>query len=391
MHEHNDMPPNGPAAQRQDAIDVNDFVFAATGARVRRLTLPNGEHWFPAVDLASRLGYANTRQALHMHVSEDLQSTLREIAQGVCTGDTLSKLADHRLQKSMKMVNLQGLIQMVNGCTKPECEPFKRWVSEVIATVQRDGSYSLDPAPVQPPPGGGTAYTMPPDVAEALVRLEERSLRTDEEWAAFQARYLEEQRRGNDLRAAAHEVQAGHLEEHRRGNDLRAASHGVQARFVEEQRRGNDLHEASYRLQARLLEEQRRANDLREATYRVQSSMADALGRLADTLDRVAGRVVTEGAPRDTAEEERPSVTPQQLLALWRTRNLVVTDDVHAVAAYLAPALVRGPVRCRPEEIAARTGLPVERVRDCLRMLLKRGCMRQTDCGEDGAVVYVLP
>ncbi|WP_374117725.1 hypothetical protein [Streptomyces sp. XM83C] len=39
MHEHNDMPPNGPAAQRQDAIDVNDFVFAATGARVRRLTV----------------------------------------------------------------------------------------------------------------------------------------------------------------------------------------------------------------------------------------------------------------------------------------------------------------------------------------------------------------
>ncbi|WP_405881205.1 hypothetical protein OG762_23025 [Streptomyces sp. NBC_01136] len=48
----------------QDAIDINDFVFAATGARVRRLTLVEGEHWFPAADVARNLGYANTRQAL---------------------------------------------------------------------------------------------------------------------------------------------------------------------------------------------------------------------------------------------------------------------------------------------------------------------------------------
>lgn len=32
-----------------------------------------------------------------------------------------------------------------------------------------------------------------------------------------------------------------------------------------------------------------------------------------------------------------------------------------------------------------------ERVHDCLRMLLKRGCMRQTGCSADGAPVYVLP
>ncbi|MFJ9709694.1 hypothetical protein [Streptomyces sp. NPDC101234] len=71
--------------------------------------------------------------------------------------------------------------------------------------------------------------------------------------------------------------------------------------------------------------------------------------------------------------------------------NLVVTDDVHAVAACLAPALVRGPARCRLEEVAARTGLTLDRVNDCLRMLLKRGCMRQTGCDGDGAPVYVLP
>ncbi len=84
-------------------------------------------------------------------------------------------------------------------------------------------------------------------------------------------------------------------------------------------------------------------------------------------------------------------MTPAELLATWRSKNLIVTDDIHAVAAVLAPALLRGEAHYRIEEIATRTGLPHERVHDCLRMLLKRGCMRQTGCASDGAPVYVLP
>ncbi|WP_319762354.1 hypothetical protein [Streptomyces europaeiscabiei] len=83
-------------------------------------------------------------------------------------------------------------------------------------------------------------------------------------------------------------------------------------------------------------------------------------------------------------------MTPQDLLATWKAKNLVVTEDIHAVAAYLAPALVRGEARYRMEDISTRTGLPRERVNDCLRMLVKRGCVRQTGCTPDGAPVYVL-
>ncbi|MEU9208641.1 hypothetical protein AB0D27_11960 [Streptomyces sp. NPDC048415] len=61
------------------------------------------------------------------------------------------------------------------------------------------------------------------------------------------------------------------------------------------------------------------------------------------------------------------------------------------MAACLAPALLRGGARYRLEEIAGRTGLAQARVHDCVRMLLKRGCMRQEGCAPDGAPVYVLP
>ncbi|QUW80997.1 hypothetical protein SMIR_19245 [Streptomyces mirabilis] len=84
-------------------------------------------------------------------------------------------------------------------------------------------------------------------------------------------------------------------------------------------------------------------------------------------------------------------MTPQELPTGWQARNRVVTADVHAVAAYLAPALVRGKAQYRLEDIAGRTGLTVERVHDRVRMLLKRGCMKQSGCAADGAPVYVLP
>ncbi|MEU8649530.1 Bro-N domain-containing protein [Streptomyces sp. NPDC048737] len=326
MHEQNDMP-STEATARQDAIDINDFVFAATGARVRRLTTPDGEHWFVAADLATELGYANTRQALAWHVAQDRQTTLNDLARSVYGVDTSSKIAGHGLKKSMKMVNLHGLVALVNGCTKPESQPFKTWVSEVIATIQRDGSYSLEPAAVQPAPTGGTAYAMPQQVADAIVRLETRNIQADEMLAAAQAQHTEL------------------LGEISRSQQAIARSQQAIARS-------------------------------QTALVRSQDQIAEALQEIAHVL---------------RGSRPEPKLTPQQLLASWKAENLVFTEDVHAVAACLAPALVRGEAGYRMEEIAARTGLSTARVHDCLRTLLKRGCMRQTGCTTDGAPVYVLP
>ncbi|MFI8349290.1 Bro-N domain-containing protein [Streptomyces sp. NPDC085596] len=332
MYEHNDttrLPERG-------AIDVDDFVFAATGAHVRRLTTPDGEHWFPAVDLATRLGYVNTRQALLHHVPTDGHQTLEELARSVYGTTTSRRIAGHGLKKSMRMVNLRSLIALVNGCTKRESAPFKAWVAEVIATIQQRGAYSLDPAPLQTTPG--TSYVMPAQVADAIVRLEERNLRADEALAAAQAEYLAQMRQANEERARVSE----HLA--------------------------------------------RQTEQLGTLTHRV-TGVQDVLARIADALDQIVDRM----RPAPPPEPQRAPLTPQHLLATWRDRNLVVAEDVHAVAAHLAPALVHGPVACRLEEVAARTGLTLDRVHDCVRMLIKRGCVRQTGSAADGVPVYTLP
>ncbi|MFI1164995.1 Bro-N domain-containing protein [Streptomyces sp. NPDC020801] len=306
------------SAERHEAIDISDFVYAATGDRIRRLTVPDGGHWFPAVDVCKRLGHSNSRKALTDHVPEEH----REMLETVTGSYGLSVPAGRSWRRDLQLIDLQGLILLVNACTKPACAPFKQWVAEVIETVQREGSYTLEEAEVQPAgPGAPIAYAMPEQVAEAIVRLEAHNLQIDQELAVAQRESLA--------------------------------------------------------LQREMLAAQR-------ATLAAQESIAQAMGRIADRLDVLAlDRPVPRGAL--TA-----APTTESVLADWRQR-LSVTEDVWTVAVVIAPVLVeRGELREPLESIAARTGLSVRRVNECLRMLRKHACIRSRGGAEDRAPVYVL-
>ncbi|MFD8911991.1 Bro-N domain-containing protein [Streptomyces sp. NPDC059575] len=309
-------PSNRPdASAPHEAIDISDFVYAATGARVRRLTMPDGSHWFPAVDVCKQLGHSNSRQALLDHVPD----AHRETFETVSGAYGLSIPAGREWRRDMNLIDLQGLILLVNACTKPACAPFKEWVAEVIETVQREGSYSLEEAEVQPTaPGSPIAYAMPDQVAEAIVRLEAHNLQLDAELASAQRESLALQR------------------------EMLATQH---------------------------------------ATLTAQQAIADAMGRIADRLDGLTLTRVT--APTGHA-------TTASVLADWRER-LSVTEDVWTVAVVIAPVLVeKGELREPLESIAARTGLTVRRVNECLRLLRKHACIRSRGGAENGAPVYVL-
>jgi prophage antirepressor-like protein len=306
-----------PRTQR-DAIDVSDFVYAATGARVRRLTMPDGTHWFPAVDVCKELGHTNSRQALADHVPDDH----REILETVTGAYGLSVPAGREWRRDLNVISLRGLILLVNACTKPACAPFKEWATEVIVTVQREGSYTLEEAEVQSAePGAPIAYAMPEQVADAIVRLEAHNLQVDEELANAQRESLA--------------------------------------------------------LQREMLEMQR-------ATLTAQQAIAQAMDRIANRLD-----VIALDCPTPTADLSAHS-TAEAVLADWRQR-LSVTADVWAVAVVIAPVLVEeGELRQPLDSIAARTGLSVHRVNECLRLLRKHACIHPRGGDEDGTPIYVL-
>ena len=298
-----EMPPAG--AVRPDAIDINDFVYAATGAKVRRLTLPDGSHWFPAADVCRELGYANASDALRQHVPEEMRSVVGTLV----SREGWKIPAGQGIKKTMVMLSLNGLVRLVNGCVKAECEPFKNWVTEVVVAVQRTGSYSLERAAAAPAKGNRTTgYVLPDPVLDVIVRLEERNARLDEEFATI------------------------------RGEELR-----------------------------------------------LQRDMLATMGRLADSAERIA--FVLGG---DRGRSQPDEVTADQVLSGWRAR-LVITADVWAVAECIVPPLVEhGQVAYNVDAIAGRTGLTLDRVRDCLRFLQKRACIRQIDVSPDGAPRYEL-
>jgi prophage antirepressor-like protein len=312
---------------RHEAIDISDFVYAATGARVRRLTMPDGAHWFPAVDVCNNLGYTTPRKALLDHVPEEH----REILETVTGSHGLSIPAGREWRRDLNLIDLQGLILLVTACTKPECAPFKQWAAEVIETVQREGSYTLEKAQVQPAdPAAPIAYAMPEQIADAIVRLEERNLQADERFATAQER--------------------------------------------------------SIALQRKMAETQQEMLELQRATLTAQQAIAQAMERIANRIDALA---LALDRPVPTADFcARP--TTESVLADWR-RRLSVTEDVWTVAVVIAPVLVeQGELRQPLEAIAARTGLPVQRVNECLRLLRKHACIRSQGATEDGAPVYVL-
>ncbi|MFJ3985750.1 BRO-N domain-containing protein [Streptomyces fungicidicus] len=320
------------SAERYEAIDVSDFVYAATGARVRRLTMPDGTHWFPAVDVCKELGHTNSRQALADHLPDDHRETLETVSRAY----GLSIPAGREWRRDLNVISLQGLVLLVNACTKPACAPFKQWVAEVIETVQREGSYTLDESEVQPPgPGAPVAYAMPEQVAEAIVRLEAHNLRLDEELA-------------------------------------------------DGQRTSIALQKETLATQREMLATQQATLAVQQATLAVHQAMVRALERIADRFDTL---VLERRAP-EVLLTERP--TTEAVLADWRQR-LSVTQDVWAVAVVIAPVLVeKGELRLLLESIASRTGLSAHRVNDCLRLLRKHACIRSRGGAEDGAPVYVL-
>lgn len=320
------------SGERHEAIDVSDFVYAATGARVRRLTMPDGSHWFPAVDVCRELGHSNPQKALSDHVPTEHRESLETLTRGY----GLSIPAGREWRRDLNLISLQGLILLVNACTKASCAPFKMWVADVIETVQREGSYTLEEAEVQPTgPGAPIAYAMPEQVAEAIVRLETRNLQLDED-------------------------------------------------FANGQRESIELQKEMLAVQKESLALQREASTTQKATLAVQQAMVRAMERIADRLDAL----VLERRTPDAHLAVPP--TTESVLADWRQR-LSVTADVWTVAVVVAPILVeKGELRDPLEAIAARTGLSVHRVNECLRLLRKHACIRSQGGTEDGAPVYVL-
>ena len=98
--------------------------------RIRTVMDEKGEPWFIGKDVATLLGYSNTRDALRKHVDEEDKTTvaIRDIGSNY--------------QSMTVIVNESGLYSLILSSKLPRAREFKRWVtSEVLPQIRRTGGY----------------------------------------------------------------------------------------------------------------------------------------------------------------------------------------------------------------------------------------------------------
>lgn len=101
--------------------------------KVRVLTIDN-EPWFVGKDIAERLGYKDTVDAIKRHVDEDDKLTRCFTASGQ--------------RREMIVINESGLYSLILSSKLPNAKKFKHWVtSEVLPTIRKTGQYQLTEFP----------------------------------------------------------------------------------------------------------------------------------------------------------------------------------------------------------------------------------------------------
>lgn len=88
----------------------------------------DGEFFFLGKEVAEKLGYSNTRDALARHV---------DIVDRADVG-----IHDGRQMRSMTAINESGLYSMILSSKLPSAKRFKHWVTkEVLPSIRKNGGY----------------------------------------------------------------------------------------------------------------------------------------------------------------------------------------------------------------------------------------------------------
>lgn len=85
--------------------------------------------YFVGVDIATALGYSNTRDAIAKHIDDEDKATVA--------------IHDGRQKRNIIAINESGLYSLILSSKLPSTKAFKRWVtSEVLPEIRKTGGYN---------------------------------------------------------------------------------------------------------------------------------------------------------------------------------------------------------------------------------------------------------
>ena len=116
--------------------ELQIFVSKEFG-EIRTVTIDN-EPWFVGKDVATALGYKNTKDALATHV-EDCDKIMGSQNATPSIKDSMGR------EQRPTWINESGLYALIFGSKLESAKRFKHWVtSEVLPSIRKHGMYAVD-------------------------------------------------------------------------------------------------------------------------------------------------------------------------------------------------------------------------------------------------------
>ena len=113
--------------KEKNPTGIQVFNHVAFG-NLRMMTDDKGQPFFIGKDVATALGYNNTRDALRKHVDDEDKGTVA--------------IRDTAYETRAIVINESGLYSLVLASKLPQAKVFKRWVtSEVLPQIRKTGGY----------------------------------------------------------------------------------------------------------------------------------------------------------------------------------------------------------------------------------------------------------
>ena len=107
---------------------MKNLVFRSKEFGQIRTCTVEGETFFVGKDVASALGYGNSREALRKHVDEEDKQASRFVTGGQ--------------QYNMTVINESGLYALILSSKQESAKRFKRWVTgEILPSIRKHGGY----------------------------------------------------------------------------------------------------------------------------------------------------------------------------------------------------------------------------------------------------------
>lgn len=114
-------------------MENNIQIFNFEEQEVRTIII-DGEPWFVGKDVATILGYSNTRKAIRDHVNDVNKRFMYEGEQNVPPTQNYNPI----------IINESGLYRLILRSKLPSAERFTDWVtSEVLPSIRKTGQYQI--------------------------------------------------------------------------------------------------------------------------------------------------------------------------------------------------------------------------------------------------------